>query len=59
MYQEVIFHTRVRGTQQWEFTGLPADVHRLRAVRTSQSEGFQELSSLEPRQGVLERELAP
>ncbi len=137
MYQEVILHARVRGTQQWEFTsdysivhetkdaagkslieptarfhfvkqfcnltpkrsdvlatmsdhpkvlltafrgkggvltlhvsnlgagrmakvtGLPADVRRLRAVRTSQSEGFQELSPLEPRQGVLELELAP
>jgi len=137
MYQDVILHARVRGTQQWEFTndysivhetrdaagkslieptarfhfvkqfcnltpkgsdvlattsdhpkvlltafrgkggtftlhvsnlgagrmakvtGLPADVRRLRAVRTSQSEGFQELSPLEPRQGVLELELAP
>ncbi len=137
MYQDVILHARVRGTQQWEFTndysivhetkdaagksvieptarfhfvkqfcnltprgsdvlatasdqpkvlltafrgkdgvltlhianlgagrkatitGIPADVRSLRAIRTSQTEGFQELAAIEPRSGVLELELAP
>ncbi len=137
MYQDVILHARVRGTQQWEFTndysivhetkdaagksvieptarfhfvkqfcnltpqgsdvlatasdrptvsltafrgkdgvvtlhvaslgagrkatitGLPADVRSLRAIRTSQTEGFQELAAVQPRGGVLELDLAP
>ncbi len=137
MYQDIILHARVRGTQQWEFTndysivhetkdaagksvieptarfhfvkqfcnltprgsdvlatasdhpgvpltafrgkdgvltlhianlgagrkatitGIPADVRSLRAIRTSQTEGFQELTAVEPRNGVLELELAP
>ena len=137
MYQDVILHARVRGTQQWEFTsdysivheskdaegrslieptarfhfvkqfcnltprgsdvlttasdhpkvqltsfrgtdgvltlhvsnlggsrkvtinGIPLDVHNLRAVRTSQTEGFQERATVQPRNGVLELDLAP
>ncbi|MBM4094529.1 MAG: hypothetical protein FJ276_34760 [Planctomycetes bacterium] len=137
MYQEVILHARVQGTQQWEFTsdysivhetrdaagkslieptarfhfvkqfcnltpqgsdvlttasdqpkvlvtafrgkdgvltlhvanlgagrkatlaGIPADVGSLRAVRTSQTEGFHELPAVEPRRGILELDLAP
>jgi O-glycosyl hydrolase len=137
MYQDVILHARVQGTQQWEFTndysivhettdaagktlieptarfhfvkqfcnltphasdvlatasdqpkvlvtafrgkdqvltlhisnlgaarkatlgGIPADVLSLRAVRTSQTEGFQELAAVQPRNGVLELDLAP
>jgi len=39
--------------------GIPADVSSLRAVRTSQTEGFQELAAVQPRSGVLELDLAP
>ncbi len=137
MYQDVVLHARVRGTQQWEFTndysivhetkdragrsvieptvrfhfvrhfcnltphrsevlatasdhprvqltafrgkggvltlhlanlgvgrkatvtGIPAGVGNLRAIRTSQAEGFQELAAVQPRRGVLELDLTP
>lgn len=137
MYQDVILHARVRGTQQWEFTndysivherkdaagksvieptvrfhfvkhfcnltprgsevlatasdhprvsltafrgkdgvltlhvanlgagrkatitGIPAGVRSLRAIRTSQTEGFHELLAFQPHDGVLELQLAP
>lgn len=40
-------------------TGIPEDVRSLRAIRTSQTEGFQESAAVEPRSGVLELDLAP
>ena len=39
--------------------GIPAEVRRLRAIRTSQNEGFQELAEVRPRRGIVELELAP
>jgi hypothetical protein len=40
-------------------TGIPAEVRSLRAIRTSQSEGFQELAAVHSRGGVLELDLTP
>ena len=40
-------------------TGIPVEVRSLRAIRTSQNEGFQELAAVQPRRGTVELELAP
>ena len=39
--------------------GIPVEVRRLRAIRTSQNEGFQELAEVQPRRGIVELDLAP
>ena len=39
--------------------GIPVEVRRLRAIRTSQIEGFQELEEVQPRRGIVELDLAP
>jgi hypothetical protein len=39
--------------------GIPPDVRSLRAIRTSQTEGFKELAAFQPHNGTLELELAP
>ncbi|MGC8642223.1 MAG: hypothetical protein ACP5XB_20360 [Isosphaeraceae bacterium] len=42
-----------------KIVGIPVEIRRLRAIRTSQNEGFQELAEVHPRRGFVELELAP